>query len=232
MLTPHRNTHSRPGRGAAAPDLVQWRRRLALAALQVMATALTGSLLLAASARAATLEVQVSGADGKPIAEAVAYLESPTAQAAARALKGLEIEQKDRQFTQRVSVVPLGSEVEFPNRDKVRHHVYSVSPAKTFDLKLYIGKPANPVLFDRAGVAVLGCNIHDEMVAFVVVVPTPYYGQSGANGSVKLDNVPAGSYQLLVWHPDLPVGAPARAQAVNVPAGGMVVNVKLPVTGY
>jgi plastocyanin len=211
MHTPQRSSSHRPARALAT---------------------LVAGLLAAAGARGATLQVQVSGADGKPIAEAVAYLESPAAMAAARPLKGQEIEQKDRQFTQRVSVVPLGSEIEFPNRDKVRHHVYSVSPAKTFDLKLYIGKPVNPVVFDRAGVAVLGCNIHDEMVAFVVVVPTPHYGQSTASGSIKLDNVPAGSYQLLVWHPDLPVGAPARAQAINVPAAGMTVSVKLPVTGH
>lgn len=79
---------------------------------------------------------------------------------------GVEIEQADKQFTNRVTVVPLGTEVRFPNRDKVRHHVYSLSPTKTFELKLYIGTPANPVVFDRAGVAVLGCNIHDHVVAW------------------------------------------------------------------
>jgi plastocyanin len=185
-----------------------------------------------APAWAGTLQLQVLGVDGQPIAEAVAWLESPAARAAVKAPPMQEIEQKDRQFTQRVTVVPVGTAIEFPNRDKVRHHVYSVSPAKKFDLKLYLGKPANPVLFDRAGVAVLGCNIHDEMLAWVVVVPTLHFGQSQASGQVRLAQVPPGSYQLLVWHPDLPTGAPAHAQPVSLAEGELALKVQLPVQGY
>jgi plastocyanin len=191
-----------------------------------------GGWLTAAAVQAAAVDVQVLGADGKPIAEAVAWLESPAARSAVKPHAQQEIEQKDRQFTQRVTVVPVGTSVDFPNRDKVRHHVYSVSPAKKFDLKLYLGKPANPVLFDRAGVAVLGCNIHDEMVAWVVVVPTPYFGRSPAHGRVVLADVPAGKYDLVVWHPDLPVGALAHAQPVNVGEALLNVRVQLPVQAY
>ncbi len=192
---------------------------------------LVGSLL-ALHARAAVLDLQVLGADGKPIAEAVAWLESPAARNAVKATPPQEIEQKDRQFTQRVTVVPVGTSIDFPNRDKVRHHVYSVSPAKKFDLKLYLGKPANPVLFDRSGVAVLGCNIHDEMLAWVVVVPTPHFGKSLANGQIKLADLPAGSYDLVVWHPDLPTGALAHAQPVKLTAADQALKVQLPVQGY
>jgi diguanylate cyclase (GGDEF)-like protein len=142
------------------------------------------------------------------------------ARAAARPLPGLEIAQVDKQFVPRVSVVPVGSAVQFPNRDKVRHHVYSFSPAKTFDLKLYIGTPANPVVFDRSGIAVLGCNIHDKMVAWVVIVETPYFGRTDAQGRLRLDNVPPGSYQLRTWHADLPVGAAALEQPLSVGAQG------------
>jgi len=187
--------------------------------------------LPAGTAAGATLDVQVLGADGRPIAEAVAWLEGPAAHQVARPPLQ-EIEQKDRQFTQRVSVVPVGTAIDFPNRDRVRHHVYSVSPAKIFDLKLYIGRPANPVLFDRAGVAVLGCNIHDEMLAWVVVVPTAHFGQSPASGQIRLADVPAGAYQLLVWHPDLPIGARAHAQTVTLAAGDQAVKVRLAVQGY
>jgi hypothetical protein len=98
----------------------------------------------------------------------------------------------------------------------VRHHVYSFSPAKPFELKLYTGTAASPVVFDKPGIAVLGCNIHDNMTAWVVVVDTPYFGRSAAPGKVTLANVPAGSYSLRVWHPGLAPGAAALEQALVV----------------
>ena len=185
---------------------------------------------VAGAARAASVDVQVLGQDGKALPEAVVFLESRDARAAVRPLAGSEIAQVDKQFVPRVSVVPVGTAVQFPNRDKVRHHVYSFSPAKTFDLKLYIGTPANPVVFDRSGVAVLGCNIHDKMVAWVVVVETPYFGRTDAQGRLRLDNVPPGSYQLRSWHADLPVGAAAAEQALTVGAQGAAATARLPVS--
>jgi plastocyanin len=184
---------------------------------------------LVAAASAATVDVQVLGQDGKPLPEAVVFLESREAKAAVKPLAGLEIAQADKQFVQRVSVVPVGSAVQFPNRDTVRHHVYSFSPAKTFDLKLYIGTPANPVVFDRSGIAVLGCNIHDKMVAWVVVVETPYFGRTAASGKLRLDNVPPGQYQLRTWHADLPPGAAALEQALSVGANGASATARVPV---
>lgn len=192
---------------------------------------LAGVTLAPQSAGAATVEVEVLGRDGKPVPEAVVFLESAAARAASRPLQGVEIEQADKRFTQRVTVVPVGTAVSFPNRDKVRHHVYSFSPAKSFELKLYIGTPANPVVFDKPGIAVLGCNIHDTMAAWVVVVETPYHGQTAANGRVRLADVPPGSYRLRAWHADLPVGAPALEQALQLPAPGAQAQVRLPVQG-
>jgi hypothetical protein len=180
-------------------------------------------------AAAATVEVQVLGQDGKPLPEAVVFLESREAKAAVKPLASIEIAQADKQFVQRVTVVPVGSAVQFPNRDKVRHHVYSFSPAKTFDLKLYIGTPANPVLFDRSGIAVLGCNIHDRMVAWVVIVETPYFGRTAANGKLKLDDVPPGNYQLRTWHADLPPGAAALEQSITVGVQGATATSRVPV---
>lgn len=185
---------------------------------------------VAGAARAASVDVQVLGQDGKALLDAVVFLESRDARAAVKPLAGSEIAQVDKQFVPRVSVVPVGTAVQFPNRDKVRHHVYSFSPAKTFDLKLYIGMPANPVVFDRSGVAVLGCNIHDKMVAWVVVVETPYFGRTDAQGRLRLDNVPPGSYQLRSWHADLPVGAAAAEQALAVGAQGAAATARLPVS--
>ncbi len=181
-------------------------------------------------AHSATVTVQVQDALGKPLADAVAYLESTQASKALGAAKPtnpVEIAQIARQFEPRVSIVPVGTMVSFPNKDAVRHHVYSFSPAKTFELKLYSGTPANPVQFDKAGVAVLGCNIHDNMVAWVVVVDTPYFGHSIKNSAVAMSNVPAGSYRLRVWHPGLAVGAAALDQALAVDAADATVTVRL-----
>jgi plastocyanin len=180
-----------------------------------------------AGAAAVPLEVQLQDGAGRPLADAVVYLDSDAARAAVRPAAGLEIEQRERQFHPAVMVVPVGSAVRFPNRDRVRHHVYSISPAKTFELKLFLGNEANPVLFDRAGVAVLGCNIHDEMIAWVVVVPTPWYGRSGDDGRVLID-APPGTYRLLAWHPDLPVGAPALSQPLVLAAAGARLTLNLP----
>jgi plastocyanin len=155
------------------------------------------------------------------------FLESADAKAAARPIKGIEVAQVARQFKPAVTVVTPGTSVLFPNQDTVRHHVYSFSPAKTFELKLYAGVPANPVVFDKVGIAVLGCNIHDNMVAWVLVVDTPYFGHTDAQGKLTLDNVPNGNYKLRTWHASLPTGAPAAEQAQAVGAAGAPVLVKL-----
>lgn len=182
----------------------------------------------AGPSRAGTVDIDALGRDGKPLAEAVLFLESPAARSAAKPLQGVEVEQADKRFTQRVTVVPVGTAVSFPNRDKVRHHVYSFSAAKSFELKLYVGTPANPVVFDKPGIATLGCNIHDQMVAWVVAVETPYLGLTGANGRVRLPDVPPGHYRLRSWHPDLPVGAPALDQALVVGPASTSATVRLP----
>ena len=175
----------------------------------------------AAVAQAATVQIEVQDAAARPLGDAVVFLDSAEARRQVRPLAGLELAQQKKQFLPQVLVVPLGSEVHFPNHDTVRHHVYSFSQAKKFELKLYSGTPANPVLFDRPGVVVLGCNIHDQMVGWILVVDTPYYAQTAAaTGKAQIDNVPAGSYRLRTWHNRLPVGAPALEQWLSVPATG------------
>lgn len=174
----------------------------------------------AGATHAAPLEVRVLDAAGRPLSGAVVFVESREAQAAVRPARQVEIVQVDRRFDPPVTVVPVGTAVSFPNRDTVRHHVYSFSPAKRFEIKLYVGTPASPVVFDRPGIAVLGCNIHDRMAAWVVIVPTPWHARSGADGMARLPDVPPGLHRLRVWHPDMPVGAPALEQPLQVaPAG-------------
>ena len=189
--------------------------------------ALLACLFSAPAALAAPVTVQAVGSDGKPLPEAVVFLESREARAAAKPVAGAEVAQVERKFVPQVTVLTVGSELRFPNRDTVRHHVYSFSPAKTFELKLYAGTPANPVTFDKPGIAVLGCNIHDQMVAWVVVVETPYHGIASKAGALKID-APPGSYRLRTWHPGLPPGAPPTDEALVLPASGASVTVKLP----
>lgn len=188
---------------------------------------LIGALLAMPLAHAATVSVQLQDTAGKPLPEGVVFLESREAKLLAKPLAGAEMAQIARQFTPRVLVVPAGTSVTFPNRDTVRHHVYSFSPTKKFELKLYIGTANSPVVFDQPGIAVLGCNIHDNMTAWVVVVETPFFAQSDTKGAAAMRDVPAGNYRLRVWHPGLAVGAPAAEQAITVGSSDVAVNYRL-----
>lgn len=170
----------------------------------------------AGAAWCASVQVHVQDAVGKSVSGAVVFLESPEAKRAVRPLQGVEMAQEKKQFVPGMLAVTTGTEVHFPNHDAVRHHVYSFSPAKKFELKLYKGTPANPVRFDQAGAVVLGCNIHDQMVGWILVVDTPYFAESGATGLAVLAGVPPGNYQLRTWHPGLPVGSAAPTQPLVV----------------
>lgn len=130
------------------------------------------------------------------------------------------IDQLDKEFVPRVSVLQTGTPVEFPNSDNIRHQVYSFSPAKTFTLKLYSGRPGEPVVFDKPGVVVLGCNIHDHMIAWVVAVDTPWFARTDAHGQAALRELPAGSYQLSVWHPA--VAKPVASGRIDLGDGDQV----------
>jgi plastocyanin len=166
-------------------------------------------------APAATLDIIVTdAASAAPLADAVFMLEPASGRLPVKTMSGVQIAQRERQFTPRITVVTVGTAVAFPNFDTVRHHVYSFSPVKTFELKLYAGVPREPVVFDKPGVAVLGCNIHDQMAAWVIVVDTPLYARSAADGRARIENVPVGSYRLRVWHASVGTGEPASMPLV------------------
>lgn len=171
--------------------------------------------LLCGKGYAGEVNVQVQSAAGAALENAVVVLEASNP-VANKVTAAVSIAQKNKTFLPFVSVVQTGTSVSFPNQDSVRHHVYSFSPAKKFELKLYSGVPSNPVVFDQAGTVVLGCNIHDNMLAYVYVVDTPYFGKTLADGTVKLINIPAGEYQLKVWHPKQKNENSPVAQAVNL----------------
>jgi plastocyanin len=110
------------------------------------------------------------------------------------------MDQVNRMFEPDLLVIPVGSEVTFSNSDTVSHQIYSFSPARRFQLPLYRGKPYPPTRFDQAGLVTLGCNIHDEMLAYVLVTDAPFFGRTAANGTWSAE-VPSGRYRILIWHP-------------------------------
>lgn len=148
-------------------------------------------------ALAAPLAVTVTDTAGKPVEGAVVTVTVAGAPTATRGASA-QIAQEGRQFVPQVTVVQSGTAITFPNRDTVRHHVYSFSSVKPFELKLYAGTPSVPIVFDKAGTAVLGCNIHDKMSAWIVVVDTPYFGKTDAAGQARLD-IPEGEHRMRVW---------------------------------
>ena len=179
-------------------------------------------------ASAAPLTVSVTDRAGKPLAEAVVYVLVRGAKTLAEPGAAAQIGQRDRQFAPQVNVIQTGTAVTFPNFDTVRHHVYSFSPIQKFELKLYAGTPAAPVVFDKPGTAVLGCNIHDRMNAWVHVVDTPWFTKTDATGKATLD-VPAGDHKLRTWHHLQPEPALPVEQALHVSAGATQASVKLSV---
>lgn len=193
------------------------------------AVAGTWLLLCSAAAVAAPVTVQVTDGAGKPLADAVVYVllkGQPQTTSSATA----EIGQRERQFVPLVSVIQTGTAVSFPNFDTVRHHVYSFSPIRTFELKLYAGTPAKPVVFDKPGTAALGCNVHDRMNAWVHVVDTPLFARTDARGEAVLE-VPAGAHLLRGWHPRMgEAGLPAEA-ALQVGGGPLRAALRLPAGG-
>src|SRR5579872_6506196 len=146
--------------------------------------------------------VSVKTPQGRPISDAVVTIAAPHA-GAIRFAWPYRMAQQNMQFDPFVLIVPVGADVAFPNLDKVRHHVYSFAPAKTFELKLYGQDQTRVVHFDKPGIVPLGCNIHDNMVAFIVVVDTPYAAKTDASGQAVIRGVPAGDWPMQVWRPYL-----------------------------
>jgi plastocyanin len=186
------------------------------------------TLLIAAAvglpARAADLVVQLVTPAGKPVANAVVMVrpDGAAGRAASRIAGPFVMSQKDMQFEPFVLVVPVGAEVSFPNLDPFRHHVYSFSPAKTFELKLY-GRGEVPVVkFDKPGVVTLACNIHDNMSAYIRVVDTPFAAKTDAKGEAVLRDVPAGSATLTVWQPFLKAKGGEMSRDISAPAAGQL----------
>jgi plastocyanin len=182
---------------------------------------LTSIVLSTAPATAASLIAHVQDDTGKPVADAVVYA-APRGRAFPKTppRERVVMDQRDLQFMPYVLPVQIGTPVYFPNSDNIRHHVYSFSPAKIFELPLYKGTPMAAVVFDKPGAVVLGCNIHDWMLGYIYVLETPYFGKTGDRGEARLSSLPAGEVEVRVWHPRLKDGVDKTLRPATLSAGG------------
>jgi len=182
------------------------------------------ALAFATHCAAADVTVSVRTGAGRPVADAVVTLYptgAATSMAATQFDWPMRMAQQHLQFNPFVLIVPVGATVAFPNLDAVRHHVYSFSPAHPFELKLYGEDQTRTVRFDRVGVVALGCNIHDQMIAFIKVVDTPYAAKTGPTGEAVLHNAPAGAATVHVWHPYMKSPGDEVVRTVEIPKGGI-----------
>jgi len=189
--------------------------------MRALVAFLLALLLGAAPAFAGDLVVQVRNAAGAPVPNAVVTLypggrPSPLGPAAG----AYQIAQRDLQFSPFVLVVPVGADVSFPNFDNVRHQVYSFSPVRRFELRLYAREQERSVHFDRPGIVPLGCNIHDRMIAFIDVVDTGFAARTDASGIARFTGVPTGTAVFRVWHPWLRAPGNQLEARTNVPERG------------
>lgn len=150
---------------------------------------------------AAEVRVQITNHKGKPLEGAVITAHIPGAGQASKRSGKTVIDQVNKEFVPHIFVIEKGTPVYFPNKDDIRHHVYSFSKPKKFELPLYKGTPANPVVFDKPGVIKLGCNIHDWMLGYVYVVDTPFHAITDKTGVATLSGLPKGQAIITVWHP-------------------------------
>ena len=168
---------------------------------------------------AAELHVKITDHKGKPVADAVILAVPVDPKIAQRAkVPADSVDQVDKQFVPYVKPIPVGATVHFPNSDNIRHQVYSFSPAKKFELPLYAGTDAPPVVFDKPGVVILGCNIHDWMIGYIYVSDTPFFAKTGTAGTATLSEMPAGEYTVRIWHPSMERAEETTAQRVSLVA--------------
>lgn len=188
-----------------------------------LAFATAGFAGLVASAHAGTVITVVGDRDGQGMLNVVIALKPIGVAAPAAAPATITVTQENLQFKPYISVIRKGSSVVFANRDTVEHHIKSFSSSRPFEIAIH--KPGDtppPIRFDSEGAIVAYCILHDWMRAYVYVADTPWYGTSNATGSTRIENVPAGEYEVTAWHPDLGQFKPPLTTKLTVPATGTV----------
>ena len=188
--------------------------RFALAGLAAIWTTVPDLRADTAAGESVNLAIEVTDRQGEPVGNVVVYAHrkgngeyrpngSPTSAV---------MDQLDAAFVPHILVAQTGTEISFPNQDLVSHHVYSFSEAKPFELPLYKGRAHAPLLFDTPGLVVIGCNIHDNMLGYILIVDTPHFAKTGTEGHAELE-LPAGEYSIHVWTPRLREKALPAAQS-------------------
>jgi plastocyanin len=190
-------------------------------ALASICIALLAMISTLARAQTADIVATVADEQGRPIEDAVVVAMPVDGNVRLAPRSRVEmVDQIDKEFRPRVKAIAVGTSVNFPNHDNVRHHVYSFSTAKRFELPLYAGIPAQQVVFDKPGVVVLGCNIHDWMIGYIYVSASPYFATTEKDGKAVLADLPLRAYVVRVWHPQLETGEEATRQNVDATRAG------------
>ncbi|HLK10632.1 MAG TPA: carboxypeptidase regulatory-like domain-containing protein [Candidatus Binatia bacterium] len=165
----------------------------------VLALALATTGARAEEGAAVKGTITAGPAPGTPVADAVVLVDGPSVPAPPDAPHAT-IDQRNESFVPHVIAIAVGTTVDFPNHDPVLHNVYAASPAKHFDLGMYGEGESRSVLFDKAGVVRVGCNVHPKMEAFVIVHTNPWAAVTDAHGAYTITGVPPGHYTVRVWH--------------------------------
>ena len=189
-------------------------------------TLFSALLLMACSSTAlgqdyqtATFSITLNDSDGEPVDNGVLLFE-PQFEVDEHQMPHQVpaiMNQIDKQFEPHVLVVKAGTEVTFPNADNLFHHVYSFSPTKQFELKLYKEFTAKPLRFENAGIVDIGCNIHDWMLGYIVVSDSPYFGKTDNEGQSSI-SLPHGEYTVRFWHPQVEGEKALPSQSISVAA--------------
>jgi plastocyanin len=182
---------------------------------------------------AATVDVVVTDTNGKPAAGAIVSLVPETGAIPSQSTIANEavIDQRNQMFDPLVVTIRKGGHVVFANNDATMHQVYSFSQIKQFEYEIKQGEKSPPVVFDKPGVAAIGCNIHDNMVAFVYVADSPWTVTTDEHGHARLDHVPDGAYRASVWHPRLAPGRAPPQAVLQVSGGGARLSMSAPLLG-
>ncbi|MBS0419650.1 MAG: methylamine utilization protein [Proteobacteria bacterium] len=180
-----------------------------------------------AHAAAPAITGTVSSADGAPVTDAVVFVQSPVPEPE-KSPPMQVVDQVNKTFVPGLLPIVVGTAVRFPNHDQIHHHVYSFSPTKTFELPLYKGEAAAPVVFDKVGAVKIGCNIHDWMSGIILVLPSRHFAVTDSTGRFTLNDLPAGTYTLVAWHARSKLKPDETAQSVQVGAEVANLTFKLP----
>ncbi len=194
--------------------------------LGIAAVFATNLSFLSTGIYAETLKLTLNDQSGNPVINAIvsASLQNKSGNSPKKPSKTIIIDQIDKEFINHVTPIQVGTAINFPNHDQIRHHIYSLSAAKNFEIPLYKGLPAKPIIFDQAGIVVLGCNIHDQMSAYIVVLDSPYFAASNEQGLASL-TLPVGDYELKFWHRDADEQSKNSTQSITVTDGLTDINI-------